>query len=97
MPSTETIMAHTEFTLRIKQSHPYAGRPIAFLTQHGKEQVVSPILNKALGCQIERVSGFNTDELGTFTRDMSFPRFFVCQKATGFMLPVFPVAVDSIH
>lgn len=73
MPSTETIMAHTEFTLRIKQSHPYAGRPIAFLTQHGKEQVVSPILNKALGCQIERVSGFNTDELGTFTRDI--PRY----------------------
>ena len=28
---------------------------------------------------------------------VSFPRFFVCQKATGFMLPVFPVAVDSIH
>ena len=30
-------------------------------------------------------------------RSLSFPRFFVCQKATGFMLPVFPVAVDSIH
>lgn len=49
---------------------PYAGQRIAFLTQHGKERVVSPILDKALGCQIERVTGFDTDDLGTFTRDI---------------------------
>lgn len=52
---------------------PYAGQRIAFLTQHGKERVVSPILAKALGCHVELVTGFDTDELGTFTRDI--PRY----------------------
>lgn len=52
---------------------PYAGQRIAFLTQHGKERVVSPILDEALGCRVERVTGFDTDELGTFTRDI--PRY----------------------
>jgi hypothetical protein len=28
---------------------------------------------------------------------MRFPRFFVCQEATGFMLPASRAAVDSIH
>lgn len=46
---------------------------MAFLTQHGKERVVSPILARVIGCQVERVSGFDTDELGTFTRDI--PRY----------------------
>lgn len=48
----------------------YNGQPIALLTQHGKEQVIAPILEPALGCRIERVSGFDTDQLGSFTRDM---------------------------
>jgi hypothetical protein len=56
-----------------KISHPYSGQRIAFLTQHGKERVVSPILASVLGCQVERVSGFDTDDLGTFTRDI--PRY----------------------
>ena len=57
----------------VVEQHPYAGQRIAFLTQHGKEKVVSPILAKALGCRVERVTGFDTDELGTFTRDI--PRY----------------------
>ena len=28
---------------------------------------------------------------------LRFPRFFVCQEATGFMLPASRAAVDSIH
>ena len=51
----------------------YAGQRIALLTQHGKEQVITPVLDPALACRIERVEGFDTDQLGTFTRDM--PRF----------------------
>ena len=43
---------------------------IAFLTQHGKEQVVKPVMEEALNCQIEHVKGFDTDLLGTFTRDI---------------------------
>lgn len=52
---------------------PYAGRRIAFLTQHGKERVVAPVLEASSGCRIERIAGYDTDQLGTFTRDI--PRF----------------------
>jgi hypothetical protein len=48
----------------------YSGRRIALLTQHGKEQVIAPVLEGALGCRVERVGGFDTDTLGTFTRDI---------------------------
>jgi hypothetical protein len=48
----------------------YAGRRIALLTQHGKERVVAPVLQRALGCNVELVSGYDTDRLGTFTRDI---------------------------
>ncbi len=40
------------------------------LTQHGKEHVIGSVLGPALGCRIERVSGYDTDLLGTFTRDI---------------------------
>jgi hypothetical protein len=50
--------------------HPYAGREIALLTQHGKETVIAPVLDTTLGCQVRRVTGFDTDQLGTFTRDI---------------------------
>ncbi len=52
---------------------PYAGRCVAFLTQHGKERVVAPVLEASSGCRVERVAGYDTDQLGTFTRDI--PRF----------------------
>jgi hypothetical protein len=47
----------------------YRGKRVAFLTQHGKEHVLAPVLEPPLGCTIERVDGFDTDQLGTFTRD----------------------------
>ena len=48
----------------------YAGQRIALLTQHGKERVIAPVLEFALGCRVERVAGYDTDLLGTFTRDI---------------------------
>jgi len=48
----------------------YESQPVAFLTQHGKERVVGPILQDGLGCRVELVRGFDTDQLGTFTRDI---------------------------
>ncbi len=51
----------------------YAGRRVAFLTQHGKERIVAPVLEPGLGCVIEHVTGFDTDQLGTFTRDVPRP------------------------
>jgi hypothetical protein len=49
----------------------YFKKPVAFLTQHGKERVVEPVLSSSLGCQIELVGGFDTDQLGTFTREIA--------------------------
>lgn len=48
----------------------YENRPVAFLTQHGKERVVEPVLASGLGCHVELVRGFDTDQLGTFTREI---------------------------
>ena len=48
----------------------YRGQRLAFLTQHGKEALVAPVLEPALGLRVERVDGFDTDTLGTFTRDI---------------------------
>lgn len=53
--------------------HPYAGREIALLTQHGKQRVIAPALGGALGSRVRHVGSFDTDLLGTFTRDI--PRF----------------------
>lgn len=51
-------------------SSPYCSRRVALLTQHGKERVIAPVLEPAIGCRIERVEGFDTDQLGTFTREI---------------------------
>jgi Zn ribbon nucleic-acid-binding protein len=50
----------------------YRGRRVALLTQHHKERVLGPALAE-LGAAVEVVGGFDTDTLGTFTREI--PRF----------------------
>lgn len=47
----------------------YAGARIALLTKHAKERVIAPALEETLGCSVEVVSGYDTDLLGTFTRE----------------------------
>jgi len=54
-------------------SSAYTDERIALLTQHGKERVLAPVLEPALGCTIVRVDGFDTDRLGTFTREIPRP------------------------
>ncbi|NNM01737.1 MAG: hypothetical protein HKO62_13370 [Gammaproteobacteria bacterium] len=51
------------------RGHPYTGRRIALLTQHRKECVIRPALEAAVGCRVARTGGYDTDRLGTFTRD----------------------------
>ena len=48
----------------------YSGSSIALLTQHGKEKVIAPVLASTVECQVRLVTGFDTDQLGTFTRDI---------------------------
>lgn len=56
--------------MKATSDHPYRGRTAALLTQHGKELVIAPVFDAALGCRVERVEGYDTDLLGTFTRDI---------------------------
>lgn len=39
-------------------------------TMHGKEAVISPLIETELGLEVQLPSGFNTDTFGTFTRDI---------------------------
>ncbi|NJR51813.1 MAG: hypothetical protein HC780_21750 [Leptolyngbyaceae cyanobacterium CSU_1_3] len=48
----------------------FVGRKAVLATMHQKERAIAPILEPALGMQIVVPQGFNTDEFGTFTRDV---------------------------
>lgn len=52
---------------------PYDGLQASLLTQHGKESVICPELLTSCGLEVIHVTGYNTDNLGTFTRDV--PRY----------------------
>lgn len=43
---------------------------IALLTRHGKERVLAPVLEPLLGGTLHRIDDFDTDALGSFTRDI---------------------------
>ena len=47
---------------------PYHSQKISLLTQHGKESVIIPELAN-IECKVIHVNGFDTDQLGKFTRD----------------------------
>lgn len=51
----------------------YHGHTAALLTQHGKEAILGPLLKQHLGCTVQHVTGFDTDQLGTFTREQPRP------------------------
>lgn len=47
----------------------YEGRSISLLTRHGKERVIGPVLEEVCGCRVVHTDAFDTDRLGTFTRE----------------------------
>jgi len=51
----------------------FKGRRIVLITKHGKERVIKPTLEKATGCQVLLDTSFDTDQLGTFTREIARP------------------------
>ena len=51
----------------------YQGHKVAFLTQHGKQNLIQASLETALGCEILHTDCYDTDLLGTFTRDVDRP------------------------
>ena len=48
----------------------YSGKCAAFLTQHAKELVVAPELRDAIGLKVQRIDGYDTNRLGTFSREI---------------------------
>ena len=46
----------------------YRGKNVSLLTKHGKEKIIAPIIERNLGCSIDLIQSFDTDELGTFDR-----------------------------
>ena len=53
--------------------HAYSGTQLALLTRHGKERVLGPAFAAELRCEVVLVGGYDTDRLGTFTRDVIRP------------------------
>ena len=48
----------------------YEGERVALLTRHGKERVIAEVLEPDLRCRIAHVSEYDTDLLGSFTREI---------------------------
>lgn len=77
----------------------YQGRQVALLTKHGKKRVIASVLDAVLGCRVELVEGYDTDLLGTFTRDI--PRHGAQLKAAqikarlGMDLAGLPIGIAS--
>lgn len=48
----------------------YVGSRFALLTKHGKAAAIEPVLRREFAASLEVVADFDTDTLGTFTRDV---------------------------
>ncbi len=49
----------------------FAGRTAILATMHQKQEVIAPLLQGSLGLAVTVPDGFNTDQFGTFTRDIA--------------------------
>ena len=50
--------------------HPYHNTAAVLTTMHGKEKVISPVLEDSLGLVVSLATGVNTDCFGTFSREI---------------------------
>jgi len=51
----------------------YQDTTISLLTKHGKEKVMRPLFQKKLNAHLINIDSYDTDQLGSFTRDI--PRY----------------------
>lgn len=49
----------------------YHLQTVSLLTMHGKERVIAPVLEAGLGCTVAHIDSFDTDSLGSFSRDVA--------------------------
>ena len=58
-------------TVMVKHPHlSYEGRQVVLLTKHGKQDLLKDAFESDLGCSLLHTDAFDTDQLGTFTRDV---------------------------
>ena len=57
--------------MSIKISNFYQGESISLLTKHHKEKVIGPLFSKTLKADLITIDSYDTDQLGTFTREIS--------------------------
>jgi hypothetical protein len=55
----------------IQNADRYAGAAFALLTKHGKERAIGERFQEAMGAGVVLVDSFDTDSLGTFTREVA--------------------------
>lgn len=54
----------------VGKEHPYNNTAAVLTTMHAKERVIAPILRDELGLTITIANGVNTDQFGTFSREV---------------------------
>lgn len=54
----------------MKEFKLYENKKIVLITRHLKEQAIKPILERETGCQLIVEDRYNTDRLGTFSREV---------------------------
>lgn len=52
----------------------YKNRKIVLLTKHKKEEVIQPLIENATECQLIVESRYDTDQFGTFSREIKRPQ-----------------------
>ena len=52
----------------------FENRKIVLLTKHGKERAIKPLLEEETGCELVVESRYDTDRLGTFSREIKRPK-----------------------
>ena len=53
-----------------RTARPYEDDDAALATMHGKERVIAPLLQRALGLRVRVTPGIDTDRFGTFSREI---------------------------
>ena len=48
----------------------YSGRQVVLLTKHGKQDLIKDAIESDLGCSLLHTDAYDTDQLGTFTREI---------------------------
>lgn len=57
--------------MSVRPRGPYTGARFSILTQHGKEREMAPLFADLLDVRLELATGFDTDSLGSFTREVA--------------------------